>query len=158
MKRDEFETRAFQQAQSNHIPVLGICRGLQLVNCILEGDLEQDLGDDANRTHKAENKIDKIHEINIQPGSLLNEITGLEKGEVNSAHHQRIKTLGKGLKVNSLSADQSIEGFEWENRKDKPFLLCVQWHPERMEKQDAPLSRSIRDRFIEAIKQSKDKV
>ena len=77
-KRDEFELEIFRLSQQNTIPLLGVCRGMQLINCALGGTLVQDNGIIANAIHRFENK-DKAHGINIFPGTLLNEITGLEK-------------------------------------------------------------------------------
>jgi len=155
-ERDDFEIAAFELAQWNNLPVLGICRGMQLMNCALKGDLEQDIGK-LNPTHKAENLIDKKHEIRVEPGSVLSEIADEGNFQVNSAHHQRIKNLSKELKMNAIAGDGTIEGVEWADKKDKPFLLGVQWHPERMYKfelQDSPLSKNLREHFISAIKKS----
>jgi len=129
---------------------------MQLVNCILGGDLVQDLGE-LNKIHKFENQ-DKAHGVIIEPDTLLNEITGVMRSVANSAHHQVINKLGNGLMVNSRSDEGIAEGIEWKEKTSKPFFLGIQWHPERMFKfhlQDAPLSKNIRDRFIEEIKKSK---
>jgi len=155
-ERDLFEIAAFKLAQKNKLPVLGICRGMQLLNCALKGDLEQDIGK-LNPIHKAENLIDKKHEIRIEPDSILSEIADPGNFQVNSAHHQRIKNLSKELKMNAIAGDGTIEGVEWADKKDKPFLLGVQWHPERMYKfelQDSPLSKNLREFFISEIKKS----
>ena len=158
-QRDEFEIAAFHHMQEQNKPVLGVCRGLQLINCIYEGTLQQDIGDESNKIHKAEiiNKIqkDKAHGVDVESGTLLHEILNADRMVVNSAHHQSIQQLGKGLKVNCRSDDGLIEGFEREFPNNKPFLLAVQWHPERMYKfnlEKSPVSKAIRDRFIEAIK------
>jgi putative glutamine amidotransferase len=150
--RDKFEIDAFQKAQKNHIPVLGICRGLQLINVIYGGTLLQDLGDDIlNKVHKKD-LTDKIHEVKITKDTLLSNITGLETGQVNSAHHQAIDKLGRELIVNCRSADGTIEGIEWADKMNKPFMLAVQWHPERMEeKEKSPLSENIKERFIREV-------
>jgi putative glutamine amidotransferase len=162
-QRDQFEINAFKLSQELRIPVLGICRGLQLVNCVLGGTLKQDLGN-LNLIHKAEKnetvQYDKAHGIKIESNSLLYEISdGGERAVVNSAHHQSIKKLGKALKVNCWADDGTIEGIEWIDKKGKPFLLCIQWHPERMIKfqlEDSVMSKSIRARFIKEIQQSKE--
>ena len=160
-QRDEFETAVFKSAQKNNIPVLGVCRGFQLINCLVGGTLKQDLGNALNQIHKAsvENNIqkDKAHGVSIEPGTLLSDICGFERLVVNSAHHQAVKKPGKGLKVNCRADDGTIEGIEWANATGKPFLLAVQWHPERMFKFDlanSPVSKAIRDRFIAAIQKS----
>jgi putative glutamine amidotransferase len=160
-KRDEFEIAAFKIAQEMEIPVLGICRGMQLVNCIFEGTLKQDLGEVLNNIHHADAKHDKTHDLRILPDSIIKNIANAEHAIINSAHHQAIDKLGKGLQVNCVADDGTIEGFEWADPLDKPFLLCVQWHPERMFKlqlENSTLSKNIRDKFIEEIKKSIDKV
>jgi putative glutamine amidotransferase len=146
--RDRFEQEAFNIAQKNHLPVLGVCRGLQFINSLMGGTLIQDLGE-LNQTH--EGGPDKIHEVKVNDGTLLRTISNLSDGEVNSSHHQAIDKLGAGLKVNCEAEDGTIEGIE-RSDSTQPFLLAVQWHPERMEDQDNPLSKNIRDSFLEAAR------
>ena len=156
-QRDEFEINMFNKAMENKIPVLGICRGLQLINTILGGTLKQDLGSGLNKIHWGEKKAyDKAHAVTVLENTLLKNITHIERGVVNSAHHQAINQLGTGLKANAVSDDGTIEGIEWESKTGKPFLLAVQWHPERMyqyQLNGSALSKNIRDYFIQAIKQ-----
>jgi len=146
--RDRFEMEAFDFAQKKQLPVLGVCRGMQFINSLMGGTLVQDLGD-LNKTHKG--GPDKIHEVKIEQGSLLQNISNLDGGSVNSSHHQAIDRLGVGIKINCKADDGTIEGIE-RSQSDKPFLLAVQWHPERMEDQDSPLSKNIRDSFLEAAR------
>lgn len=155
--RDLFEKKVFDHAQKNKLPVLGICRGLQMVNVLLGGKLIQDLGADGNKIHCKEEQ-DKEHGVVIEQDSLLHDISQVNHGKVNSAHHQAIDKLGAGLRVNAKSADGVIEGVEWSDATGKPFLLCIQWHPERMfrmELGDSPLSKNIKDRFIREIYKKK---
>jgi putative glutamine amidotransferase len=93
-KRDQFEMAAFEMSQKKNIPVLCICRGMQLVNCILGGTLTQDIGEVANKIHQFEHN-DKAHGIKIVHDTLLHEITGILRSVTNSAHHQSIHHLGK---------------------------------------------------------------
>jgi putative glutamine amidotransferase len=157
-KRDDFEIAAFKQARDKDLPILGICRGLQLINVICKGTLIQSLDDfDEDKTHLG--NPDKIHSVFIQPETLLYDIVGHKEGVVNSAHHQAIDRLGEGLLVNSRAGDGTIEGIEWKQKSGSSFMLAIQWHPERMfrfhlEKSD--LSKKIKDRFIEEIKKTKD--
>ena len=154
-ERDEFEKTIFEISQDRSIPLLGICRGLQLVNCLTGGTLIQDLGNNLNQLHRFD-KSDKKHVVQIDPSSLLSDIIRLEAIEVNSAHHQAIDRLGTGLKVNARSADGIVEGIEWENSMGKSFFVAVQWHPERMQHvglQNTPGSINIRERFLHEIKQ-----
>jgi len=155
-QRDLFEMSLYKSALKNDIPVLAVCRGMQLVNVLQGGTLTQDLGH-LNTRHKAVEEVDRDHEITIEKNSLLEEIVRIPTGKINSAHHQCIDELGEGLMVNCLAEDGTVEGMEWKEKEGKPFLLCVQWHPERMYKfhlEDSPLSKNIRNRFIEEIKKS----
>lgn len=157
-ERDEFEIKLFERAQQKNIVILGICRGMQLINCILGGDLVQDNGIGSNLLHKNEGK-DKLHEIQILPDTLLSEIAKVGLSVTNSAHHQSINKLGRGLKINAKSADGLIEGVEWADKSDKPFFLAVQWHPERMDQQalgDSPLSKNVREKLIKELKERRN--
>src|SRR6478609_5900682 len=107
--RDEFEIDTFKKAQENKLPVLGVCRGLQLINCTLGGTLKQDLGE-LNKIHRRVTEADKIHKVKVSGNTLLSEITNMNQGEVNSSHHQSIDKLGKELKINSTAMDGTIEG------------------------------------------------
>lgn len=152
-ERDEFEMHVFETALNFNHPVLAICRGLQLVNVALGGQLMQDLEEGGNKDHRRHGEIDGAHEVNIVKGSLLEEVTGHNAGNINSAHHQGLSVVAEELMVNSYSPDNVIEGAEWKDKDDKPFLLAVQWHPERMgDKETNPLSKNIRQRFLEEVK------
>lgn len=158
--RDRFERSVFEFAMEQRLPVIGVCRGLQLINVILKGTLIQDLGENGDRTHEYQNDKDQEHPVTIEEGSLLFGIAGVKTGEANSAHHQAIDKLGDGLRVNCRADDGTIEGIEWKYPKGKPFLLAVQWHPERMCTNRLPdtfLYKNIRDRFVREIKESKEK-
>jgi putative glutamine amidotransferase len=157
-ERDLFEKSLFEYALEQSLPVLGVCRGLQLINVCCNGTLKQDLGEQRNETHKNEPEQDKLHPVEIEKGTLLYDIAGMQRGEANSAHHQAIDKLGEGLKWNSRADDGTIEGIEWKDNTRKPFMIAVQWHPERMftnQLPDAFLYRKIRDRFIKEIKKEK---
>lgn len=157
VKRDEYEIAAFHMAQDNALPVLGICRGMQLINVIHGGTMKQHLGTD-HLVDKHIGNPDKSHPVTIQDGTLLYDIIGTAYTRVNSAHHQSVDKLGTGLQVNALSEEGIIEGVERSDSTGKPFLLAVQWHPERMFRFDlanTPAAKEIRKRFIEEIKKSK---
>jgi putative glutamine amidotransferase len=155
-RRDEFEIAAFHSAQANNIPILGICRGMQLINVIHKGTLIQSLGvKDLNKVHRG--GPDKSHDVNIEPDTILYEIVGSKKTEINSAHHQAIDKLGEGLIINARSKEGIVEGIEGSEKLNKSFLLGIQWHPERMfrfQLENSPASKAIRDRFIHEIQKS----
>ena len=154
--RDEFEEKIFWYSQANDLPLLAICRGLQLVNILQEGTLQQDLGD-LNAGHQKGKHADSQHLVSVEEGSLLHDITGTGVGTVNSAHHQAIADLGRGLAVNCRAQDGTIEGIEWADKTGKGFMLGVQWHPERMvgqHGQDSPFAHSIRTRFFQEVNQT----
>lgn len=144
--RDEFERNILLKAMDLRIPILGICRGLQLINISLGGTLILDLGEFENELHKRGSK-DKIHEVFVDENSLLLSITKNEVGTVNSAHHQAVEKLGHGLKVVARSYKGVTEAIELENPNNQ-FLLAVQWHPERMQDQDNPFTINIREAFL----------
>lgn len=154
--RDEFEIAVFKKSQELQLPVLAICRGMQLVNCILGGNLLQDIGLQANELHRSDTSDEK-HEVIILPNTLLQEITHSSRDMANSAHHQCVNKLGAGLMTNAMSEDGITEGYEWADRSGKPFLLGVQWHPERMYKLDiagSTLSANIREYFIGEVRKN----
>lgn len=153
-ERDVFEQSLFEFALKHDMPVLGVCRGLQLINVCLNGTLIQDLGDAGDETHEGVKEIDKQHPVRVVGGTLLHAIAGEAAGEVNSAHHQAIDKLGSGLRINCMAEDGTIEGIEWADPAGKSFLLGVQWHPERMFTnglRDAAFYRAIRERLIAEI-------
>ncbi len=153
--RDHFESKIYRHAQQLKRPVLGICRGLQLVNILEGGRLIQDLGEQKNQVHR-KLETDKKHSIEVDSSSLLYRLSGVVSGEVNSAHHQCIDPLSlpSSLKAVAFADDQTIEAIEYSDASNKGFMLCVQWHPERMDnKATNPLSINIKKAFLNAITQ-----
>lgn len=151
--RDAYEKKMLEKAWEMGKPVLGVCRGLQLINVVCGGTLVQDLGD-GDEMHQ-NMPADKEHLVMVEEGSLLYEIAG-DCGWINSAHHQAIDLLGAGLKINCYAGDGVIEGVEWAEPAGRPFMLAVQWHPERMYVNgfvNEGFYQAIRNKFIEAIKE-----
>jgi acyl-CoA reductase-like NAD-dependent aldehyde dehydrogenase/anthranilate/para-aminobenzoate synthase component II len=152
LERDKFEAAVYAYAKQLQLPVLGICRGLQLVNTLEGGKLLQDL-EEGNSTHRKTDK-DKRHEVKVAEGSLLHSITLSGKGTVNSAHHQSIdpENLASTLKVSAIAEDGTVEAVEFKDSENQGFLLCLQWHPERMEdKSSNPFSINIKRAFLKEI-------
>jgi putative glutamine amidotransferase len=156
--RDVFEQSVFEYALKHALPVLGVCRGLQLINVCMAGTLIQDLGNAGDETHEGIKDKDKQHLVRVIDGTLLFDIAGESAGEVNSAHHQAIGKLGEGLRINCRAEDGTIEGIEWADPAGKPFLLGVQWHPERMFNRESPLTANVRKVFLSKITQRLNKI
>ena len=106
-------------------PILGICRGCQLLNILFGGTLYQHI--ETAGMHKANENGDMVHPVIAASGSIVAELYG-DRFTVNSAHHQAVKTLGEGLRVSMKSEEGVIEGIEHESLP----IVGVQWHPERM--------------------------
>jgi putative glutamine amidotransferase len=154
-ERDSFECEIARRALERGLPVLGICRGMQLFNVALGGDLIPDLKTDGYMNHrKVEPGKDRFHTVEVVPETLLHEIVSTTQGHVNSSHHQAVGELGKGLRVSARSVDSVIEAAEWEDGSGRPFLLLVQWHPERMNDVESPFSRGVLERFLYAVEPS----
>lgn len=131
--RDKMEMELFKLAYKKRIPIFGICRGIQLINVALGGNLYQDIDLQIEKAHGHMSSFDikgGYHSLTIFKNTHLFNIFKEEKIIVNSQHHQSVKDLGKGLKVNSISPDGVIEGIESSNHEN--FILAVQFHPEAM--------------------------
>jgi len=154
-KRDEFEWKIIQHTEENQTPLLGICRGLQLVNVYFGGILMPDLPAFGKFNHaKFNSGIDREHMVDVDANSMLYKITGEKKGRINSAHHQSADILGDGLVANALSPDGVIEGMERKDPEGKSFLLLVQWHPERMANQQSNFVKKIKEAFLNAVREN----
>ena len=130
--RDHFELLLARAALSRNLPLLGICRGAQVLGVALGGDLVQDIDsdvEDAKKHPAGERGKASHHWIEIAPGSRLSQIMGARRVRVNSSHHQANGRLGSGLRKVAWSEDGVIEAIE---REGEDFVLGVQWHPERM--------------------------
>ncbi|WP_228003097.1 gamma-glutamyl-gamma-aminobutyrate hydrolase family protein [Nocardia australiensis] len=126
-ERDEFEFELFALARAAGVPILAICRGLQLVNIAFGGTLIQHLPDLPGRDeHVRAPGVFGITRVSTEPGSRVAAITGHEL-KVHCHHHQAIDVLGAGLVAVAHAADGTIEAAE---TSSGPFLVAVQWHPE----------------------------
>jgi putative glutamine amidotransferase len=131
--RDTFEANAARWALEHRIPLLCICRGIQVLNVALGGSLHQDVGTEPGTplTHSQKEPRDQpTHKVKVAPGSRLAEVMGAEEVDVNSMHHQALKVLGRGLVATAWAPDQLVEGVEMPEQPS--FILGVQWHPEEL--------------------------
>ena len=147
--RDGMEYPLCREALSRRMPILAICRGIQLLSCVLGGTLYQDLDEQFGKTLKHpqyDRPGDPVHEVDVKPDTLLSSIVGAGSLGVNSRHHQGIRDLGEGLRVNALSPDGLIEGVEL---PASPFVLGVQWHPETLSPR-FPAQQKIFHAFVKA--------
>ena len=147
--RDRMEQAALAMALRQGIPVLGICRGLQLINAALGGTLYQDLPAQhpSEIVHKQQPPYDvPVHPVQVLKATPLAALLQVENLQVNSYHHQAVKTLAPPLQPMALSPDGLIEAVY---APDKPFVWAVQWHPEFSYPVD-PASRAIFAAFVTA--------
>ena len=132
--RDALEVSLVRKALDDDVPLFAICRGLQVVNVALGGSLYQDIKDQTGSPieHSQRDRRDQpTHAVKVMgEGTRLGKILGRLELEVNSMHHQAIKTLGRGLREVAWAPDGIIEAAELE--APERFLLGVQWHPEEL--------------------------
>lgn len=135
--REEVEYLIISFARQYDVPLLGICRGMQIINVAFGGKLYQDLDAQASRAgHWQEAEYDKpTHHVSFEPESKLKEILNRESAFVNSMHHQGIRELGEGLRAAAFGEDGLIEAVE---AQDLAFMIGVQWHPEFFAGQKSP--------------------
>jgi putative glutamine amidotransferase len=150
--RDELEFEALHAALDGNLPVLGVCRGLQLGNVALGGTLLVDLPSIGLEGHGTVDGRDAVHPVLVRPDSFLAEVVGAREGTVNSSHHQGAGLLAPLLQVSAQSPDGVAEALEWIEPAGKPWLLLVQWHPERMGDLDDPYSRNVAEAFLRAAR------
>ncbi len=142
--RDRFELGLYRASRIRGLPVLAICRGIQLVNVALGGTLWQDLPSErpGALTHlQPTGRDQRTHPVEITAGSRLARALAASRLEVNSFHHQAIRTLGPGLVVTATAPDGEIEGVE--SQDPEPWLLAVQWHPEEFHREGSAPERGL---------------
>lgn len=150
---DLFWIHAANYALEHKMPVLGICRGLQLVNVAFGGSLYQDLSymNPGHMLHSQnQNRDQLIHKVTMDPDSHLASIIGPEPVYTNTMHHQCVKEPGKGLRITAHTADGIPEALE---TADGQFIL-VQWHPEELQDSEPRMRGLFKDLVEKAKKQA----
>jgi putative glutamine amidotransferase len=148
---DKFHIALIKEAVIQEKPILGICRGSQIINVALGGTLYQDISyfkKDINHSD-LDNYEKTTHNIKILDNTKLKEILKIDKTRVNSLHHQLIKDVAESLKINAICEDGVIEGIE--SRNENIFILGTQWHPETMVENSTQMNKI----FKALIEQSK---
>ena len=133
--------RAFLAADK---PVLGICRGIQVMNAVLGGDLYQDIKPFEHLPHNGH--WAKVHTVTVRRGTLLSRILGQDTVLVNSQHHQAVDRVAPGFTLAALIEDGIVDAIE---KPDARFCLGVQWHPEWLSDAD-PAMQGLFDAFVNA--------
>jgi putative glutamine amidotransferase len=146
-KLDRVELDLVETALEKKLPLLAICRGIQLINIFFKGTLIIDIPSDYGNKVEHRNKADVFHKITVSEDSALSGYGQSLNFIVNSSHHQSIKKPGIGLNPVAWSEDGLIEAVELDQRFSHSFFAGIQWHPERMESGHL-LSESIGRAFL----------
>jgi len=149
-RRQDGDLALAKAARERGIPTLGICLGLQMMNVAAGGTLIQDIHSqlETEIEHVSEPEDRARHDVHIESTTRLGAILGESEVNVNSSHHQAIKSVGDGLRVTAHAPDGIVEGLEDPRH---PFYLGVQWHPEDMPAEDS--AAKIFRAFVEAARQ-----
>ncbi len=149
--RDQLEMNMIKYALNHKVPLLGICRGNQIMNVTFGGSLIVDIPEDtgSDSLHR-KNGGPTMHTVYIKDGTLLKKIVRVDSGTVWSNHHQAVNKLADMFRASAFAPDSIIEAIELKDTTDHPFVLGVQWHPEAME-DDNPLNYRIRQAFLAKV-------
>lgn len=151
--RDTLEFALIRKAMKLKMPILGVCRGQQILNVAMGGSLIVDIPTEkpSSVVHRCEDYKNCTHVVRIDTSSNLYKITKAAGGIVNTNHHQAINNVSSAFLPVAWSEDDIVEAIEYGNPSGNPYLQAVQWHPERMDAMN-PLSTSLIRSFINASK------
>ncbi|MFI2609378.1 gamma-glutamyl-gamma-aminobutyrate hydrolase family protein [Kitasatospora sp. NPDC018619] len=142
-EQDAFDLELARRALARKLPLLAVCRGLQVVNTVLGGTLHQDMGG-PGRDHRH-----LRHAVPLAAGSALARTTGAGRVEASCYHHQRVDRLGRGLAVTARAADGTVEAVELPGHDG--WFAAVQWHPEDTAHED-PAQQRLFDALVRAAR------
>jgi putative glutamine amidotransferase len=144
--QDLFDLEVARHALDLGLPLLAVCRGLQVVNVALGGTLEQDMGG-PEREHRH-----LVHPVAVRRGTLLEQATAAQKIEASCYHHQRVDRPGTGLTVTARAADGTVEGLELHGARG--WFTAVQWHPEDTAHEDQA-QQGLFDALVRAAREDR---
>jgi len=150
LRRDTLEFKMLDYAFAYKRPVFGICRGFQLINVHQKGSLIVDIPSKLGLKVRHREDGPTTHDVEVLPKTILSKISKVKQGTIASNHHQGVDVLGKYLQASANSSDGLIEAFEGNVESKMPFLMAVQWHPEKMDA-NHPLSKSMAEAFVKAL-------
>ncbi len=140
-EQDGFDLAVARSAMDTCLPLLAICRGMQVVNVARGGTLEQDMGGPGSEHRNI------VHSVTVRPGSALEDAAGTDKIETSCYHHQRIADPGRGLTITATAQDGTIEAMEMTHARG--WFAAVQWHPEDTAHAD-PANQGLFDALVRA--------
>lgn len=154
--RDTLEFKIIMAALNKKLPILAICRGEQMINVALGGDLIVDIPKyfSTKVIHKCEDSQHCYHYVNIDTASYLYSFLQIKRDTVTSNHHQAVGRPANDLKAVAWDDYGLIEALEWKHPDNRSFLIAVQWHPEKMDFNN-PISSKTALRFLEVVKKQK---
>ncbi|RIK36198.1 MAG: peptidase C26 [Chloroflexi bacterium] len=149
-ERDGSELEMVRRVVQSELPTLGICRGAQVINVALGGTLIEHLPDEVGEevAHRLPPRQPTRHRITLETDSRLAGLLDAEEVEAASWHHQAIRRLAPGLDVVAQAPDGTVEAVE---KRDHPWLIAIQWHPE-LTAADDPVQQRLFDRLVEAAR------
>lgn len=152
-ERDRFEVELIQKMLKLNKPILGICRGAQIMSIAMGGDMYQDIYSQRDGSLLQHDQLAPnwhgSHFVEVTEGSLLRKIVGVDKFKVNSYHHQALRNMPDGFIVSGVASDGVIESFE---STKHTFVMGVQWHPESLISKNDTSSLAIFEAFINECK------
>ena len=155
-ERDDFDFLLYRLAKEHSLPILGICRGFQLMNVSEGGKLYQDLSlknTESLKHSQGHGPSIPTHTVKVEPGSKFYEILGKEEIRVNSFHHQAVKSTSENVAISGKALDNVVEAIELKNY---PFGLGVQFHPEMLQAKEEDMKK-IFAALVSAAKEYREK-